>query len=108
MHVRPVSIGNAAEGPEFAYCRRRFFYEWVEGLSRRASKRVEGATQLRRVDAEAVVRPGRGGRFCLGDRQFMVLRLTVTVIYCPCDPILPLQGGGEPFPTPAEPQIRQH
>jgi hypothetical protein len=39
---------------------------------------------------------------------FMVLRLTATVVYCPFDTILPLQGDRETFLPPAEPQIRQH
>ena len=43
-----------------------------------------------------------------GSVEFMVLRLTVSVIYCPCDTILPLQGDGAAFSTPAEPPIRRH
>jgi hypothetical protein len=49
-------------------------------------------------------RPGRRGVNC----RLMVRRLTVTVIYCPCDTILPLPGDGAAFSTPEEPQIRQH
>jgi hypothetical protein len=39
---------------------------------------------------------------------FMVLRLTASVIYCPCDPVLSVQGDREAIAPPAEPQIRQH
>src|ERR1035441_4740055 len=38
----------------------------------------------------------------------VVLRLTVPVVHCPCDTILPLQGDRGAFSPPAEPPIRQH
>src|ERR1035438_3381810 len=39
---------------------------------------------------------------------FMGLRLTASVIYCPGDTILPLQGDRKALSPPAQPQIRQH
>ncbi|NWG12447.1 MAG: CRISPR-associated endonuclease Cas1 [Acidobacteria bacterium] len=45
---------------EFVYCRRLFFYEWVEGVFNESADTVEGRFQHRRVDGagDALPRPG--------------------------------------------------
>jgi|SRR5271157_5976822 len=76
-----------------------------EGITRGSENGDQGAERNAQHGAatNAVDLPSRWG-----DLFFTVLRLTVTVVYCPCDTILPLQGDREAVSPPAEPPIRQH
>jgi CRISPR-associated protein Cas1 len=45
---------------EYAYCRRLFYYEWVQGVFRESADTEEGKQQHRRVDREGAGLPAAG------------------------------------------------
>jgi hypothetical protein len=58
---------------------------WLEQASKDL-RRAEILLPVTPPDVEGALFP------CVGDMPFVVLRLTATVVYCPCDTILPLPG----------------